>query len=91
MILNSEEAKKVIYNDSEDWEEVETSIVDKTRWSVIINGIYRHIPSNKFYNVSFSKGATEYQEDEEPFYEKDVNFIEVELKEVKVLQWIKKE
>jgi len=88
LILSPEEARSVVYQDHEDFELVQTTIVDKTRWSVIYHGVYKHLPTNKFYSVDWSVGATE-QQDESPFeYDKEVEFIEVEPREVTVIKWI---
>lgn len=46
--------------------------IDTTRWSVIFNMVFKH--NNKYYETSYSRGATE-QQDESP-YEHDEDEIE---------------
>lgn len=66
MKLSKEEGKSIVWEDHEDWETIEVNIVDTTRWSIINEGVYKHIPTGKFYSIGWSEGATECQ-DEGPF------------------------
>ncbi|MEK4122065.1 hypothetical protein [Lysinibacillus sp. FSL K6-0102] len=62
-------------------------ITDTSRWSIHHRIIFKH--EGKFYETYYSEGATEMQ-DERPWeYEDEVECDEVELKEVKVLKWVK--
>ncbi|MCL1696387.1 hypothetical protein [Lysinibacillus sp. BPa_S21] len=62
-------------------------ITDTSRWSVHHRIIFKH--DGKFYEAYYSEGATEMQ-DERPWeYEDEVECDEVELKEVKVVKWVK--
>jgi len=64
-------------------------IIDTSRWSIHHRIIFEH--EGKFYETYYSEGATEMQ-DESPWeYEDEVECYEVELKEVKVLKWIRKD
>ena len=64
------------FEEPEGFEIVEDKILETTRWSVINNLIFKF--ENKFYQVTYSHGSTEYQ-DESPFeYEGD----EIECDEV---------
>jgi len=88
MKLTGEEAREMVYDDHEDFETIETKIVDTSRWSILSEGVFKHIPTGKFYQTSWSSGATEMQ-DESPFeYEEEVELDEVEAKEVLVTQWV---
>lgn len=61
-------------------------IVDNSRWSIIHELIFEH--DGKFWQTSYSVGATESQ-DESPWeYENLVECTEVELKEVTVMDWV---
>jgi hypothetical protein len=90
MKLTGKEARDVIYGDSDDWEEVTGTvlIVDKSRWSIQKEGVFLHKPSKKHYEFYWQVGATEMQ-DEQPFeYDKEVEPVEVELKEVIIQKWM---
>jgi len=63
-------------------------IIDTSRWSTHHKIIFEH--EGKFYQTEYSRGSTE-QQDERPWeYEEEVDCDEVELKEVKVMRWVKK-
>ena len=82
MILTSEDARRVVFGDIEGWREIESKVIDTTRWSVIEEGVFFHEDSKKFYEFCWSSGATECQ-DERPFeYDDEVAPVEVEAKEV---------
>jgi len=88
MKLLSDEARDVVWGDHEDWEKVESEVVDNNRWSIIHEGVFKHIPTGKNYKVDWCVGATEMQ-DEKPFeYEDEVEFVEVEQKPVTVMRWV---
>lgn len=88
MKLTSEDARLVVYSDHEDFETIKTQIIDKSRWSVFYDGVFKHIQTEKLYWVSWSVGATEYQE-EGPFeYGGEVDFIEVKPVEVVKIEYV---
>lgn len=61
-------------------------IVDTGRWSIYHRIVFSD--NGKFYETSYSEGATECQ-DERPWeYEDEIECTEVELKEVKVKKWV---
>ena len=61
-------------------------IVNTTRWSIIHEIVFED--NGKFYMTTYSKGATECQ-DERPWeYKDEIKCTEVELKAVKVKKWI---
>ena len=86
MKLTREEAQSIVYEDLEDWKTVETNIVDSSRWSIIYESIFEHIPSGKFYLMSYSVGATE-QQDEQAFEYEDPEPVEVHQVEKVVKVW----
>lgn len=62
-------------------------IIDTTRWSIIHEIVFED--NGKFYQTTYSEGATECQ-DERPWeYEDEIECYEVELREVKVKKWCK--
>ena len=62
-------------------------IIDTSRWSIIHEIVFED--NGKFYQTTYSEGATECQ-DERPWeYEDEVECYEVELREVKVKKWCK--
>ena len=61
-------------------------VVDTGRWSIDHRCVFED--DGKFYQAYYSEGATEMQ-DERPWeYENEITCTEVELKEVKVKQWV---
>ena len=61
-------------------------IVNTTRWSIVHEIVFED--HGKFYMTTYSKGATECQ-DESPWeYKDEIKCTEVELKEVKVKKWV---
>ena len=87
MKLSKDEARDVIWDDHEDWREIESNVIDNNRWSIVHKGVFKHTPTNKYYSVNWRTGATEMQ-DERPFeYEDEIEFVEVEQVEVVVKQW----
>jgi hypothetical protein len=63
-------------------------ITDTSRWSIHHKIVFEH--EGKFYQTHYSEGATE-QQDERPWeYEEEIDCVEVELKEVKVMKWVPK-
>lgn len=66
---------------------IKNTIIDHTRWSVIHEIIFHH--EGKFYSATYSKGATE-QQDESPWeYEELVECTEVHLVEKTIKIWEK--
>lgn len=65
---------------------VEDNVVDNSRWSVDHELIFKH--EGKFYQTSYSVGATECQ-DERPWeYDDEVECTEVAQQEVTVMAWV---
>lgn len=61
-------------------------IVDTTRWSVVHEIVFED--NGKFYQTTYSVGATEMQYEIPWEYVDEVKCIEVELREVKVKKWV---
>lgn len=89
MKLTRDEAREVIYGDHEDFEAVKgtVKIIDQGRWSTASEGVFLHKPSGKHYLLNWSQGSTESQ-DESPFEYSDPDPVEVESKEVTVIEWV---
>jgi len=61
-------------------------IIDTTRWSIVHEIVFEN--NGKFYQTTYSEGATEMQ-DERPWeYEDEIECIEVELREIKIKKWM---
>jgi hypothetical protein len=55
------EAEEIQYSD----DYIETgkkNIINKSRWSYTVEGVYKHLKTEKYYKLRWSEGATEYQE-----------------------------
>ena len=91
MNISVEDAREIAWDEHEDWEQVLEEITGQSRWSIDYMGICKHKPTNKTYRFYYSRGATESQ-DEEPYQYDDgeIDVIEVEQKEVSVMQWVDK-
>ena len=83
MILSKEDARDSIYGDLEGFKTVLNEIIETGRWSIIYDLVIQDEASGKFYESTYSCGATEMQ-DESPFeYDGDeIEFTEVEPVEV---------
>ncbi len=88
MKLTNEEGRQIIFDDHEDWKSVEEEeIVDTRRWSVTLTQVFQHIPSGKHYQLCWSQGATE-EQDERPFEYDTPEPEEVVQKEILVKTWV---
>ena len=91
MRLTEQEARNVVWDDSEDWENVAGTeeIVDQRRWVTVRSVIYKHTPTQKYYQFFYERGSTENVGDIKPFEgDKFYEPLEVELKKVEVEKWI---
>jgi hypothetical protein len=86
MKLSREEGRWAVHNDHEDWERVESHIINHTRWSVHHRGVFKHLPTGKHYRLDWSVGATE-QQWERPFEDSDPKPVEVEQVEITIKDW----
>ena len=89
MTLTAEEARSVVYEDSEEFKLIESKLVDSSRWSLHYEAFVEHIETGKFFRMpTYCIGATESQ-DERPYeYDKEVKLTEVVKKEVTVERWV---
>jgi hypothetical protein len=76
MKLSREEAQSIVWQDHETAEIVLDKVTSNTRWSIVHRLVFKL--NDKYYETRYSKGATEYQ-DEQPFqYDTEVECKEVE-------------
>jgi hypothetical protein len=78
-------AKEVLLDMDLPYAAVEDRIVDKSRWSVIHEIIFKL--DDKFYRTTYSTGATEYQEESHWEYDDKVECEEVHQAEKTVKVW----
>ena len=48
MKLTGEEAREIVEEANEDWKEIESKIVDNSRWSIHHQGRCQHISTGKY-------------------------------------------
>ena len=88
MQLTSEEGRRIVQDEHEDWKPVsEEEIVDTRRWVVQLVQVFQHLPSGKHYQLCWSRGATE-EQDERPFEYYTPEPVEVIKKEIRVMRWV---
>lgn len=87
MKLTKEEGREIVDCYHEDWEQVEKSIANTSRWSIHYEAIHKHIPSGKFYSFEYSRGATESQEEYPYEYDDEVTPVEVHQVEKLMTVW----
>lgn len=87
MLFNKKDLQDMVYDDSKVLEKIEETITGHTRWSVLYSCIFKYY--DKYYTTGYSKGATEYQ-DEQPFEyaSEKVRCNEVIQKEVLTKIWV---
>ncbi len=68
--FDDEMLREIIYTAHEDFEPVtDEEMEDQRRWAVRKSRVFKHKPTEAFYDISWDEGATEYQEGIEPnFY-----------------------
>ena len=86
--LTSEEGREIVWCCDENYEEVQSKVIDTSRWSICREGVFKDLRDGTFWKANWSVGATEYQ-CENPFeYDDEAVFVQVELKEVTVLKYV---
>ncbi len=76
LILSKEEARLIVYDDSNDYEVIEDTIDDTSRWSENHSVVIQRISDGKFFADTYSQGLTESQ-DERAYDKSDPDFTEV--------------
>lgn len=75
--------------DDNDFKVIYQNLEDSSRWSLQYEMVFQDRSTGKFYLTNYSCGVTEYQ-DESPYEYEDefVDVVEVEPKEVTVVQYV---
>jgi len=81
--------KDIVWDDHDEYEVIENDMVDKSRWSVHYEVVFKELATGKFYSVGYSRGATEYQDEGCEFDVRNgtVECQEVEPVEVKIIKF----
>lgn len=80
--LNKEDARDIVsgvvggWGNEDKFELISNDIIDTSRWSVIYRAVIKELETGRFFEATYSEGATEYQ-DEQPFEHDDAIFTEV--------------
>jgi len=78
LFLTAQEARDILYSENEAFEVEVDEIIRTERWSVHHRLVVYNLQTSKYYMCTYSKGATENQ-DEQPWeYDKEVEFVQVE-------------
>ena len=72
------------YNRAEWKEATSASIYSTTRWSVFYEQIWHSLVDDKYYRVTWSRGATEYQDEDN----ENIDFYEVRPVTVSVVDYV---
>lgn len=87
MELTADEGNEIVWGEHKDWENEEFEKVDgHSRWEIHKSAIFKHIPTGKFYRLSWDEGATESQE-HYPFEYTEPELSEVHLVEKIIKTW----
>ncbi len=81
-------AERMINDDHEDYDVVKKTITDQSRWTTNYSVILKNNKTGQHFKTSYDQGSTESQECDPFGGDEFAEFIEVEQKEVKVLQWV---
>ena len=76
LTLTKEQARQIIWGDTDDFTEIKNEVVDNTRWSIIHDIVVQRKSDGKYFTDTYRVGATESQ-DERPYEYCDPNFTEV--------------
>lgn len=86
-IFDKQQLLDILGEDDENFEILENEMIDKSRWSIHYNLVFKELDSGKLYETSYSVGATESQ-DERPWeYETEIKCVEVEPVEVVTIKF----
>lgn len=73
--------------EGDDYEEVTSqTIIDRSRWSTFYEQVFKKISDGTYWELSWSRGSTEYQDDGP----EDVSICEVVPQEVTVISYVRK-
>lgn len=90
MKFRKEDIRDAVYGFSDLFEIIFHEFDDHTRWNIHSYTVLKHTESGRFYEVHWSKGATEYQDCDSFEYEPDeLELDEVEPREVTVTRYFR--
>lgn len=75
--FNSQIARSIVNEDHEDFDVIETNLVDSSRWSLIYEVVIQRKSDGKYFHSGYSVGATEGQDERAYEYDNDPTFGEV--------------
>ena len=76
LVLTKEEARLIVYEDSNDYDIIEDTIDDTSRWSENHSVVIQRVSDGKYFSGHYSQGLTESQ-DERAFDNYEPDFREV--------------
>ena len=82
--MEQEELQEIIWDEHDDFGNVESGIMDQDRWHTYYSKVVKQDSTGKFFELTYGEGSTEYQE-----WEGDITFTEVAPQEVTVTKYIK--
>lgn len=86
--LTREEAKGILWGETEGYKIIKDEIVNTTRWSVVHSLVIQRESDGKYFQDNYCRGATECQ-DESPWEYNPPNFDEVEPVETKIITYVR--
>jgi len=88
MKITAKEAEAIYYGENEEWHEVKSEMVDKSRWSITTFCVYQKGDTDEYRGFYVDVPATEIQDGQDCFYG-EVDFPRYEEVEVMVKKWRK--
>ncbi len=88
--LTKEQARELIWEDTEGFTVISDEMTSQSRWSIHHCVVVKREADGKYFEGTYSKGATENQ-DESPFEYEEPNFLQVWPKEKTVIEYVSKE
>lgn len=82
--FTEDECRNIIYGDDDRFVEIEDTILDNTRWSILHRIVVQRVSDGKFFDSMYSVGATECQ-DQRAYEGDEPIFTEVFKKEKTIL------
>lgn len=76
LVLTNQEAQRIVWGDSSEYEVIEDTIESTSRWSENHSIVIKRLSDGKFFADGYSKGLTEMQ-DESPYEYTEPDFTEV--------------
>ena len=61
--MTDEELKSIIWDDNDNYECIEESIEDTSRWHTFYDKIVKLLSDSTYWRISWSRGSTEYQDE----------------------------